>query len=110
MDGEEVKLRFSFASAGQAIAPVPETEEDAGEAGGCAVCRTRVCLLQRVRFEVPAAAPAPPTPTSRCGLTSRPTAAPAGERGGHTDVRLNVESKRERTTGFVAYAYRRVPR
>ena len=33
-------------------------------------------------------------------------AAPAGERGGHTDVRLNVESKRERTTVFVAYAYR----
>jgi hypothetical protein len=57
VDGEEVKLRFSFASAGQALAPVPETEEDAGEAKvECAVyfCRENdVCLLQRVRFEVP---------------------------------------------------------
>lgn len=57
VDGEEVKLRFSFASASQALAPVPEKREDAGEAKvECAVyfCRENdVCLLQRVRFEVP---------------------------------------------------------
>ena len=97
MDGEDVKLRFSFASAGQALAPVPETEEDAGEAKvECAVyfCRENdVCLLQRVRFEVPFAGAGAAEPTSRCGSTSRPTSRPAGERGGHIDVRLNVESK-----------------
>lgn len=57
VDGQDVKLRFSFASANDALAPVPDNEEEAGEAKvECAVyfCRENdVCLLQRVRFEVP---------------------------------------------------------
>ena len=57
VDGQDVKLRFSFASANDALAPVPDDEEEAGAAKvECAVyfCRENdVCLLQRARFEVP---------------------------------------------------------
>ena len=57
VDSEDVKLRFSFASANDALAPVPDDEEEAGAAKvECAVyfCRENdVCLLQRARFEVP---------------------------------------------------------
>tara|TARA_B110000503_G_scaffold124314_1_gene190738 strand:+ start:967 stop:1701 length:735 start_codon:yes stop_codon:yes gene_type:complete len=56
-DGEDVRVRFSFATATQALASVPEKKEEQGEAKiECVVyfCRENdVCLLQRVRFEIP---------------------------------------------------------
>lgn len=56
-DDTDIKLRFSFATGTQSLANVPTDNSEAGEAKiECAVyfCRENdVCLLQRVRFEVP---------------------------------------------------------